>query len=150
MFRCSAYIAPERRNPSIVTAAEVAALKYMNANQMLQAARFAADGGCWCLEGRTFFARSSILKAADFRYALTHDMWMGKALNTGDDSFFTRWMITHGWKMCIQDAPEAEISKVVMQDTKVYAKQTIRWQRTSLQTCTSLVLLDPGFRALWQ
>ncbi|KAF8215155.1 hypothetical protein K438DRAFT_1955142 [Mycena galopus ATCC 62051] len=38
----------------------------------------------------------------------------------------------------------------VMRDTRRYAKQTIRWQRTSLQTCTSLVLLDPGFRALWK
>ncbi|KAJ6493317.1 family 2 glycosyltransferase [Mycena sanguinolenta] len=148
--RQSAYIAPERRDPSVVTAAEVAALKYMAANQTLQAARFAADGGCWCLEGRTALIRTTILKDADFRWALTHDMWMGNALNTGDDSFITRWMIAHGHKMSIQDAPEAEISKVVMRDTKAYAKQTIRWQRTSLQTCTSLVLLDPGFRALWK
>ncbi|KAF8215167.1 polysaccharide synthase [Mycena galopus ATCC 62051] len=148
--RQSAYIDPERHNPSIVTAAEVAALKYMDANQTLQAARFAADGGCWCLEGRTYLVRGTIVQDPGFRYALTHDMWMGKALNTGSDSFVTRWMITHDHKMSIQDAPEAEISKAVMRDTRRYAKQTIRWQRTSLQTCTSLVLLDPGFRALWK
>ncbi|KAK7057621.1 family 2 glycosyltransferase [Favolaschia claudopus] len=146
--RQGAYIAPERRKRGIVTAAEVAALKYMDANQKLQAARFAADGGCWTLEGRTCLYRKDALQKANFRHALTNDMWMGKPLNTGDDSFITRFMITHGFKMAVQDAPEAEIFKVVMRDTSLYAKQTIRWQRTSLQTCTSLVLLDPGFWAL--
>ncbi|KAF7350635.1 Glycosyltransferase family 2 [Mycena sanguinolenta] len=133
--RQSAHIAPERRDPSVVTAAE-------RVSPLTGAAGASRAGRA--------LIRTAILKDADFRWALTNDMWMGNALNTGDDSFITRWMIKRGHKMSIQDAPEAEISKVVMRDTKVYAKQTIRWQRTSLQTCTSLVLIDPGFRALWR
>ncbi|THH12786.1 hypothetical protein EW146_g7373 [Bondarzewia mesenterica] len=56
------------------------------------------DGGLPCLSGRTAAYRTVILKDPEFLHEFTHDYWLGKYhLNSGDDKFLTRWMVTHGW-----------------------------------------------------
>ncbi|EIE91570.1 hypothetical protein RO3G_16281 [Rhizopus delemar RA 99-880] len=56
------------------------------------------DGGICCLSGRTAAYRTLILKDPAFQYCFTNDLWLGKyPLNSGDDKFLTRWMVSHGW-----------------------------------------------------
>ncbi|RDW69566.1 hypothetical protein BP6252_08586 [Coleophoma cylindrospora] len=89
------------------------------------------DGGITCLSGRTVGYRAEILKDASFLYSFTHDHWRGRhLLDSGDDTFITRWLYTTGWRMKIQTAPEAEISTFVT-DSPKYLQQLLRWTRNS-------------------
>lgn len=59
-------------------------------------AAFAADGGTnFCLSGVTMLLRAEILKSEEFQEAFTKETWMGKRVNSGDDSFITRWVLFH-------------------------------------------------------
>ncbi|KAI9245494.1 nucleotide-diphospho-sugar transferase [Helicostylum pulchrum] len=61
------------------------------------------DGGICCLSGRTAAYRTLILKDPAFQYCFTNDLWLGKyPLNSGDDKFLTRWMVSHGWNTYAQ------------------------------------------------
>jgi cellulose synthase/poly-beta-1,6-N-acetylglucosamine synthase-like glycosyltransferase len=68
------------------------------------------DGGICCLSGRTAAYRTLILKDPAFQYCFTNDLWLGKyPLNSGDDKFLTRWMVSHGWNTYAQICKEAEL-----------------------------------------
>ncbi|KAF7799510.1 hypothetical protein EIP86_010747 [Pleurotus ostreatoroseus] len=68
------------------------------------------DGGLPCLSGRTAAYRTVILKDPEFLHGFTHDYWLGKyQLNSGDDKFLTRWMVSHGWDTYVQCCKEAEL-----------------------------------------
>ncbi|KAI8884776.1 glycosyltransferase family 2 protein [Backusella circina FSU 941] len=68
------------------------------------------DGGVCCLSGRTAAYRTLILKDPAFQFGFQNDLWLGKyPLNSGDDKFLTRWMVSHGWNTYIQVCPEAEL-----------------------------------------
>ncbi|KAL0085897.1 glycosyltransferase family 2 protein [Phycomyces blakesleeanus] len=61
------------------------------------------DGGVCCLSGRTAAYRTLILKDPAFQHCFTNDLWLGKyPLNSGDDKFLTRWMVSHGWNTYAQ------------------------------------------------
>ncbi|KAI9265428.1 nucleotide-diphospho-sugar transferase [Helicostylum pulchrum] len=61
------------------------------------------DGGVCCLSGRTAAYRTLILKDPAFQFGFQNDLWLGKyPLNSGDDKFLTRWMVTHGWNTFVQ------------------------------------------------
>ncbi|KAG6818688.1 hypothetical protein H0H93_002793, partial [Arthromyces matolae] len=70
------------------------------------------DGGIPCLSGRTAAYRTVILKDPDFLHGFTHDYWLGKyQLNSGDDKFLTRWMVSHGWNTGrVVEYDEAELA----------------------------------------
>ncbi|KAH8552595.1 nucleotide-diphospho-sugar transferase [Umbelopsis sp. PMI_123] len=89
------------------------------------------DGGVCCLSGRTAAYRSLILKDPAFQYGFTNDLWMGKyPLNSGDDKYLTRWMVSHGWNTYIQVTPEAELSST-FKDNWQFLKQVLRWTRNT-------------------
>lgn len=127
----------------------MAALRCLDNHNSVQAVRFAADGGCFCLVGRTVLVRTAILQDPAFLHGITHDYWRGKALSSGDDVFVTRWLLNKGWKFRVQNAPEAEITTVVYPDSR-FAKQLVRWQRNTVQALTTLLVYNPGFWALWR
>jgi len=87
------------------------------------------DGGVTCLSGRTVAYRAEILTDEAFISAFTHDYWRGRyLLDSGDDTFITRWLYSKGWTMKIQTEPNAEISTIVV-DSPKYLQQLIRWAR---------------------
>jgi cellulose synthase/poly-beta-1,6-N-acetylglucosamine synthase-like glycosyltransferase len=89
------------------------------------------DGGVCCLSGRTAAYRSLILKDPAFQYGFTNDLWLGKyPLNSGDDKYLTRWMVSHGWNTYIQICPEAELSST-FKDNWRFLKQVLRWTRNT-------------------
>lgn len=102
-----------------------------------------ADGGCFCMVGRTMMVRAEIVTDPRFMYAITTDTWCGKLLNTGDDVFITRWLQTEGWDIAIQNAPEAEITTIVF-DNASFLRQLVRWQRSAIQSFLTIVFFQPG------
>jgi len=89
------------------------------------------DGGICCLSGRTAAYRTMILKDPEFQYAFTNDYWLGKyPLNSGDDKFLTRWMVSHGWNTYVQVCREAELLST-FKDNWRFLKQVLRWTRNT-------------------
>ena len=94
-----------------------------------QAAMSYLDGGLTCYSGRTAAYRSEILESSSFTQSFTQNLWLGRcSLDSGDDTFCTRWLIAKGWHIRIQTAPEAGINAVVL-DTPLYLKQILRRAR---------------------
>ncbi|KAH0565105.1 hypothetical protein GP486_001505 [Trichoglossum hirsutum] len=89
------------------------------------------DGGVSCLSGRTVAYRTHILQDPEFTYGFTHEYWLGKyQLNTDDDNFITRWMVSHGWKTYVQYCREAEL-QTTLEDNPKFLKQCLRWSRSN-------------------
>ncbi|KAK1850652.1 polysaccharide synthase [Colletotrichum chrysophilum] len=145
----SAHFPVCRRNPNVITPWEVASLRSLENQNNVQAVRFAADGSVFCLVGRTLMMRAEIAQDPRFQYEITHEYWCGKRQNTGDDVFITRWLVTEGWKMSIQNAPEAEITTLVMRDSALL-RQMVRWQRNAIQSFLVTVVYKPGLLQLYK
>ena len=89
------------------------------------------DGGIPCLSGRTAAYRTLILKDPAFIDGFTNDYWRGKYhLNSGDDKFLTRWMVSHGWKTYVQCCKGAELQSTMKPDWR-FLKQVLRWTRNT-------------------
>ena len=89
------------------------------------------DGGIPCLSGRTAAYRTVILKDPDFLHGFTNDFWLGKYhLNSGDDKFLTRWMVSHGWNTYVQVHKDAELLSTMKPNWR-FLKQVLRWTRNT-------------------
>jgi hypothetical protein len=51
-------------------------------------------------------------------------------LNSGDDKFLTRWMVSHGWSTYIQCCKEAELLSTMKPNWR-FLKQVLRWTRNT-------------------
>ena len=112
-----------------------------------QAAMNYLDGGVTCLSGRTAAYRSEILISSSFIQSFTRDLWLGRySLDSGDDTFCTRWLLAKGWHIRIQTAPEAEIYTVVL-DTPLFLKQVLRWARNSKRSFIRCIF---GIPEIWR
>ncbi|GJJ06405.1 hypothetical protein Clacol_000596 [Clathrus columnatus] len=104
------------------------------------------DGGVACLSGRTAAYRTVILKDPDFLYGFTHDYWLGKYhLNSGDDKFLTRWMVSHGWSTYIQCCKEAELLSTMKPNWR-FLKQVLRWTRNTWRSDLRSLFME---RQIW-
>ncbi|KAK2035099.1 family 2 glycosyl transferase [Colletotrichum zoysiae] len=139
----SAHIPVKRRDPAVITPWEVASLRSLDNQNNVQAVRWTADGGCFCMVGRTMVFRAEVAADPRFLRAITTDTWRGKLMNTGDDSFITRWLQTEGWGIAVQNAPEAEITTVVFDDAN-FLRQLVRWQRSAIQSFLTTAFYEPG------
>ena len=89
------------------------------------------DGGVCCISGRTAAYRTVILKDPSFIHNFTNDYWRGKhKLNSGDDKFLTRWMISHGWRTYMQVCKEAQLLST-FKDNWRFLMQVLRWTRNT-------------------
>lgn len=104
------------------------------------------DGGVCCLSGRTAAYRTIILKDPEFLHGFTHDYWLGKyQLNSGDDKFLTRWMVSHGWTTYIQCCKEAEILSTMKPNWR-FLKQVLRWTRNTWRSDLRSLFME---RHIW-
>ena len=89
------------------------------------------DGSVTCLSGRTAAYRASILRNKSFVRHFTNDLWRGKyLLDSGDDTFITRWLFSHGWGIQIQTSPMAQVDTIVLSSAD-FVKQHLRRARNS-------------------
>jgi len=104
------------------------------------------DGGVCCLSGRTAAYRTVILKDPEFLHGFTHDYWLGKYhLNSGDDKFLTRWMVSHGWSTYIQCCKEAELLSTMKPNWR-FLKQVLRWTRNTWRSDLRSLFME---RHIW-
>ncbi|PVH97739.1 glycosyltransferase family 2 protein [Periconia macrospinosa] len=139
-------IPSERQNARVITVWEAAAAFDMFKLNLEQPVRFAADGGCWALVGRTMFVRASILQDEKFVDAFTHQVYNNTIVNGADDVYVTEWVLDHGWEICVQNAPEAEITADVKRDWR-FALQNLRWERGNFRSFSTRLISKPGFFA---
>ncbi|KAK7184386.1 hypothetical protein DPSP01_013830 [Paraphaeosphaeria sporulosa] len=139
----------ERQDASVITVWEAAAALDMFKMNHDQPVRFTADGGLWVLSGRTVFIRAAILKDPHFAEAYTHQVIDGKIVNGADDVWVTEWILDHGWKICVQNAPEAEIFTNVPHDRK-FLLQNLRWERGNFRSFWERIFGNPGYRTMKQ
>ncbi|ORZ00363.1 nucleotide-diphospho-sugar transferase [Syncephalastrum racemosum] len=105
------------------------------------------DGGVCCLSGRTAAYRTVILKDPDFQHSFTNDYWRGRyKLNSGDDKFLTRWMISHGWHTYMQVCPEAQLLST-FKDNWRFLRQVLRWTRNTWRSDLRSLFTE---RFLWK
>ncbi|KAG6844833.1 hypothetical protein H0H87_003264 [Tephrocybe sp. NHM501043] len=104
------------------------------------------DGGIPCLSGRTAAYRTVILKDPEFLHGFTHDYWLGKyQLNSGDDKFLTRWMVSHGWNTAVQVCREAELLSTMKPNWR-FLKQVLRWTRNTWRSDLRSLFME---RYIW-
>jgi len=104
------------------------------------------DGGIPCLSGRTAAYRTIILKDPEFLHGFTHDYWLGKyQLNSGDDKFLTRWMVSHGWSTYVQCCKEAELLSTMKPNWR-FLKQVLRWTRNTWRSDLRSLFME---RHIW-
>ncbi|KAI0395470.1 nucleotide-diphospho-sugar transferase [Xylariaceae sp. FL0594] len=146
------YMPEERKDPAVITAWEVAALRNRSRRRGGNKAFFVADGSTnFTISGATMLVRGSIVRDADFPVAFANERFLGVRQNSGDDSFITRWVLFHHlrpdgreWKLGMQLVPEARVSTTLMTDSR-FAGQMKRWMRTGLRFRLTCLLIDPGY-----
>ncbi|KAF4241693.1 hypothetical protein CNMCM8980_005120 [Aspergillus fumigatiaffinis] len=110
---------------------------------------FAADGGCWCLSARTLFIRASILQDQSFADAYTQEVIGRRLVNTADDVVLTGLVFDRGWKVSIQNTPEAEVTTNIPRDHRL-VWQVLRWDRGNFRTFLGYILVSPGYKKMMQ
>ncbi|KIW19022.1 hypothetical protein PV08_03312 [Exophiala spinifera] len=162
------YIPEGRRNPDVISAWEVAAIRLRGQRHDSMQSAYAADRGInFCVSGVTMLFRGEIVRDRGFQQAFTNDYWMGVRQNTGDDGFLTRWVLFHHllrppqhqregakavpqqWTLGIQLTPEAEVGTTLMRDSR-FAGQVKRWYRSGLRHRLLCLLYEPGYRPMRQ
>ncbi|KAG8355572.1 hypothetical protein FVEN_g6439 [Fusarium venenatum] len=147
--RQSAWIPKERQSPDALTPWEVAAIRKLSSNNEKQMLLHASGGGIWCLTGRTMLLRTAAIKPGTFLDEWTNEIFWGRLIQTGEDSFLTRWLRDNGWELFHQDALEAEVFTEVKTDSN-YIGQLIRWRRNGFQAFIMQLFVDPGFRVIYR
>ncbi|KAM0330616.1 hypothetical protein ACHAQA_003565 [Verticillium albo-atrum] len=140
----SAHISPERCNPGVSTPWEALFIRGVDAFNETATARFGADKGVWVLVGRVQAIRAGILHDPAFLHEYNHQTCRGVPLRTGDDTFITRWITSHGWNIAFQRADEAEVCTTPPRDGAMVS-QRVRWLRNSHLFFLSSLLCMPGF-----
>ncbi|KAI4214436.1 MAG: hypothetical protein L6R36_009426 [Xanthoria steineri] len=105
------------------------------------------DGGIACLSGRTAAVRSDILQDEAFKDHFANEKWffdipLSKA---DDDNCLTRWLVNRGWKIKIQNAPEAHATTALESNWK-FVLQCVRWDRTTWRSNITSMFYD---RVIW-
>ncbi|KJK94629.1 hypothetical protein H633G_01563 [Metarhizium anisopliae BRIP 53284] len=129
------HIPPQRRNSRDVTPWEAAMTRALWRRNSGLAAVYAVAGWCWVLAGSTVLFRGEILRDARFLHGLTNDYWLRRfKLDTGDDTFSSRWLQQHDWNIAIQAMPETRVSRTTVKSGRAFFDQAFRWERSTIQS----------------
>ncbi|KAM0748952.1 polysaccharide synthase [Meredithblackwellia eburnea MCA 4105] len=133
---------------SKLTVWEVLAAFRLSIRNIEIAASTHIDGGIPCLSGRTAAYRSVILKDPEFLEGFTNDLWCNNPkwkLNSGDDKFLTRWMVSRGWNTYAQCCEEAQLLSTMKPDWR-FLKQVLRWTRNTWRSDLRSIFVE---RQVW-
>ncbi|KAL6712674.1 hypothetical protein ACN47E_000551 [Coniothyrium glycines] len=115
----------------------------------------AADGGVFCVSGRSSLIRSKIINNDGFKHAFLNEyvLRLGECfpgwgpVTADDDNFITRWVINNGWKIKIQSSKQATMTTVLGKlDPLKFPDQCKRWSRTTFRQNPIALFVD---RTVW-
>ncbi|KAF1913893.1 glycosyltransferase like family 2-domain-containing protein [Ampelomyces quisqualis] len=113
-----------------------------------------ADGGVFCVSGRSSLIRTNIVKDKGFtkaflneyvlRFGTTFPGW--GPVTADDDNFITRWVINHGYDVKIQSSKDATITTTLGTYPLKFPDQCKRWSRTTFRQNPIALFVD---RTVW-
>jgi hypothetical protein len=129
----------------------------------------AADGGVFCVSGRSSLIRTEIVKNDDFADAFLNEyvLRLGNSLpawffrvcpfshkfedgwgpvKADDDNFITRWVLKHGYEVKIQYSSEATMKTALGGYPLKFPDQCMRWSRTTFRQNPIALFAD---RVIW-
>jgi hypothetical protein len=114
----------------------------------------AADGGVFCVSGRSSLIRTNIVKNTLFTEAFLNeyvlrfsDRFPGWGpVTADDDNFMTRWVINHGWDVKVQSSKEAPMTTTLGTYPLKFPDQCKRWSRSTFRQNPIAILID---RTVW-
>jgi len=115
-----------------------------------------ADGGVFCVSGRTYLIRKRMLADPDFQAGFLNESvyglgsWSEKLgpLIADDDNFVTRWAITHGHRIKMIMSDEATITTSLGVYPK-FVQQCCRWSRTTIRQNPVALFADHAIWWVW-
>lgn len=117
------------------------ALNLVRRNILHSYLAYFGNGTVLNLGGHTSAYRTHIIQQDRFYNAIQNDLWRGKyILRTGDDNFFTSWILRQGWKTHFLIHDNATTLCRVNPD-RSYLRQLLRWSRDTARC----YLRDLGF-----
>lgn len=115
----------------------------------------AADGGIFCVSGRTNLVRSQIVQDKAFQDVFLNERlltsWIEGGIgpiNSDDDNFLTRWVFyKKDLKVKFQDSEEATMTTILGKEGgNRFKDQCLRWSRTTMRQNPQVLFID---RAAW-
>ena len=114
----------------------------------------AADGGVFCVSGRSSLIRTDIVKNNLFTGAFLNEyvLRLGDSfpgwgpVTADDDNFITRWVINHGFDVKIQSSKEATMTTTLGAYPLKFPDQCKRWSRTTFRQNPIALFVD---RTIW-
>ncbi|KAH7402536.1 glycosyltransferase like family 2-domain-containing protein [Pyrenochaeta sp. MPI-SDFR-AT-0127] len=114
----------------------------------------AADGGVFCVSGRSSLLRTNIVNNDDFKDSFLNeyilrfgDRFPGWGpVTADDDNFITRHVINHGWDIKIQYSEEAAMTTVLGKFPLKFPDQCLRWSRSTFRQNPIALFAD---RTIW-
>ncbi|KAK1756719.1 hypothetical protein QBC47DRAFT_341437 [Echria macrotheca] len=149
------FIAPERQNPESVTPAEVAATKMLfGAARCCKTDIFAAARFRWIIAGGSVLYRAALVTSDAFVAGFMNDIWhspFGRRtrLDTGDDTFISRWIARQGYINAAQQLPATDVSRVPKRSAHAFVMQLMRWERSTIQSHLRTVFCAGEVPQVW-
>jgi len=117
----------------------------------------AADGGVFCVSGRSSLIRTAIVNNPLFSEAFLNeyilrfgDRFPGWGPVTADDDvFITRWVIRNGFSIKIQSSQDATMTTVLGGYPLKFPQQCQRWSRTTFRQNPITLFVDRKVWVLW-
>jgi hypothetical protein len=107
----------------------------------------AADGGVFCVSGRTSLIRSDIVMNTRFTNEFLNEYVLcWGPLMADDDNFITRWVINHGYDVKMQLSEDATITTTLGTLPLKFRNQCKRWSRTTFRQNPIALFID---RTVW-
>ncbi|PVH99955.1 glycosyltransferase family 2 protein [Periconia macrospinosa] len=113
----------------------------------------AADGGVFCVSGRTAFLRSQIVRDPEFEHDFLNEYAFdfcgfkrGANLAADDDLFIVRWVTKRDWTIKMQLADDATVTITMKATLQVFVQKCLRWSRTIVRQNPKALF---GDRVIW-
>ena len=113
-----------------------------------------ADGGVFCVSGRSSLIRTQIVKNNRFTEAFLNEFILRLGdhfpgwgpITADDDNFLTRFVINNGWDVKFQYSEEATMTTVLGTYPLKFPLQCVRWSRTTFRQNPIALFID---RTIW-
>lgn len=94
----------------------------------------AADGGVFCVPGRSSPIRTNLVKSKASKEPFLNEYVLGFVpLKSDDDNFITRFIINNGYDVKVESSKDATMTTTLGTYPLKFPEQCMRWSRTTFQ-----------------